>query len=114
MPGPLIACAIAPCVSRRVLPSLAAAGQPLDSMLGVPALNDPDAVTRDMQEQINALRRRLGQAKTPDRAQPDLTEAGLEALQVARERLQVHDCWLALHWLTMQLVLHRVDIQPGL
>lgn len=63
-----------------------------DGTTGVSTNNPQDWSQRHrstVQEQINALRRRLGQAKTPDRTQPELTEAGLEALQVARERLQV-------------------------
>ena len=42
-----------------------------------------------MQDRINGVRRQLGQARTPDRSKPDLTDAGLEALHVCYERLQV-------------------------
>ena len=42
-----------------------------------------------IQDRINGVRRQLGQARTPDRTKPDLTDAGLEALHVCLERLQV-------------------------
>lgn len=45
--------------------------------------------TLPVQDKINTVRRQLGQPRTPDRAKPDLTDAGLEALHVCLERLQV-------------------------
>lgn len=37
----------------------------------------------------NALRKQLGRPQTPDKSKPDLTETGLQAMEVAGDRLRV-------------------------